>query len=206
MVCSRVPLRQSNPAHYAHYSAHYSAYPSSAQHPSAYPSSAQHPSAYPSSSTIIPFDTRTYREEIASLPQYMASPTLLSKVTWQHSSNSLVVVSCQDQKPFVGIVVGTVLPYKMNCGPAGNYLSGKCDSLEKAKYRLYLSCPPQSTLAADYDMALNNLETIQNMAASTRDHKNMISVDATGKLVRAVTNVFERRVRCIIRSSGRHIY
>jgi hypothetical protein len=136
----------------------------------------------------------------------MASPTLLSKViTWQQSSNGLIVVSCEDQKPFVGIIVGTVSPYKMNCGPAGNYLSGKYNSLEKAKYRLYLSRPPQSTLAADYDMALNNLETIQNKAASTRDHKNMISVDATGKLVRAVTNVFEKRVRCIIRSRGRHI-
>jgi hypothetical protein len=38
----------------------------------------------------------------------MASPTSLSQVTWQYSSSGFVVVSYEDQKPFVGIVVGTI--------------------------------------------------------------------------------------------------
>lgn len=137
------------------------------------------------------FDAQVYHERFASRDDSYASTTLCKRISWQHSANGLIIVDREDQTPFTGFIVGRVSPWNLKCGTTGNYL--KKGGLEKAKYQLHLMRPTDKILGRDFDAAITNLETMQKVAGTTGDHRNMVIRDVTGEMLRVTANVFEQR-------------
>ncbi|KAG2357732.1 hypothetical protein BDR07DRAFT_1612310 [Suillus spraguei] len=120
------------------------------------------------------FDTRVYHDHSVSQDLCFASDTLLKRISWQHSANGLVVVDREDQTPFTGFIARRVSPFNLKCGTGGNYL--KRGGLEKAKYHLHLIRPTDKALGRDFDVAISNLDKMQEAAGKCSDHRNMIKI------------------------------
>jgi hypothetical protein len=101
----------------------------------------------------------------------------------------------EDEEPFIATIVGRASAYHLRCGPAGNHFGGGITPLEKAKFQFYICRPVNVELGADFTAGVNNLETLQNQVGKTKEHKNMVVEDVTGKMIRFATNVFTTRVR-----------
>jgi hypothetical protein len=144
------------------------------------------------------FDAQAYHDQIASQSSFVASTSFCDRVSWQHSTNGLIIVDREEQTPFVGVIAGRVSPFNLKCGTSGNYL--KKGLLEKAKYQLHLIRPTDKILGHDFDAAIHNLDEMQKVAGTTGDRRNMIIRDVTGEMLRMVANVFEPRVRNLILS------
>lgn len=56
-----------------------------------------------------------------------------------------------------------------------------------------MSRPADADLAKDYNAAIAAMETLQKQVATTKDQRNMVITDVTGKMIRFVRNVFELR-------------
>ncbi|KAG1826974.1 uncharacterized protein BJ212DRAFT_1474175 [Suillus subaureus] len=52
----------------------------------------------------------------------------------------------------------------------------------------------------DFDIGMSVLDTLQNQVGTAKEHKNMIVKDITGKMIRIVRNVFEKRERIVLDS------
>ncbi|KAG2029674.1 hypothetical protein BDR03DRAFT_1018094 [Suillus americanus] len=136
-----------------------------------------------------PFDAHTYHINQSNISSYAVSPNLVQSTTWQHTSTGLEVVN-DDEESFIATIVGCALAYHLRCGPAGNHFSSGMTLLEKAKYQFHICHPANHELGADFTAAINNLEALQNQVGKTKDHKNMIINDVTGKMLCCATNVF----------------
>ncbi|KAG2121854.1 hypothetical protein BD769DRAFT_1671256 [Suillus cothurnatus] len=132
------------------------------------------------------FNTQAYHDQIASQSSFVASTSFCDRVSWQHSTNGLIIVDREEQTPFVGVIAGRVSPFNLKCGTSGNYL--KKGLLEKAKYQLHLICPTDKILGHDFDAAIHNLDEMQKVAGTTGDRRNMIIRDVTGEMLHMVAN------------------
>ncbi|KAG1823892.1 uncharacterized protein BJ212DRAFT_1296414 [Suillus subaureus] len=99
----------------------------------------------------------------------------------------------EDEEPFLTTIVGCTSTYHLRCGPAGNHFSGGMSPLEKAKFQFHICRPVNAELGTDFTAAVNNLETLQNQVGKTKEYKNMIVEDVTGKMICFTSNVFTTR-------------
>ncbi|KAG1847829.1 hypothetical protein DFJ58DRAFT_843043 [Suillus subalutaceus] len=134
------------------------------------------------------FDAHSYHVKHSNISSYAASPNFITSTVWQHTLTGLEVVN-EDEEPFLATIVGRASAYHLRCGPAGNHFSGGMSPLEKTKFQFHICRPVNPELGADFTAAINNLETLQNQVGKTKEHKNMIVEDVTGKMMRFASNV-----------------
>ncbi|KAG1889423.1 hypothetical protein F4604DRAFT_1531947, partial [Suillus subluteus] len=113
------------------------------------------------------FDAQAYHDQMVSKAGFVASTTFCDCVSWQHSSNGLIIVDCEEQTPFTTVITGRVSPFNLKCSPSGNYL--RKGGLEKAKYQFHLMCPTDKVLGHDFDLTIHNLDTMQKVAGMSKD-------------------------------------
>ncbi|KAG1836947.1 hypothetical protein DFJ58DRAFT_734644 [Suillus subalutaceus] len=146
------------------------------------------------------FDAHSYHIKHSNISSRQAfkykqlSPNFIASTAWQHTLTGLEVVN-EDEEPFLATIVGRTSTYHLRCGPAGNHFSGGMSPLEKTKFQFHICRPVNPELGADFTAAINNLETLQNQVGKTKEHKNMIVEDVTGKMMHFASNVFMTRVR-----------
>lgn len=146
------------------------------------------------------FNANTYRTKKSALKNYGASPNFVNATMWQHTTTGLELVDATDELPFKVLIVGRISAFRLKSGPGGNHVLNGLGSLNKAKYQFHMSRPADADLAKDYNAAIAAMETLQKQVATTKDQRNMVITDVTGKMIRFVRNVFELRVRRFLRN------
>ncbi|KAH7916958.1 hypothetical protein BV22DRAFT_966752, partial [Leucogyrophana mollusca] len=107
------------------------------------------------------------------LKNYVAAAIVMANTTWKKTGTGNVLITKADQTDFIGITVGRVLEFKLNCQPNGNYLNLDYGSLEDAKFQFHLGRPLEAAFADDFDRAVEHLEKLQDKAASSPNHYHM---------------------------------
>ncbi|KAG2738507.1 hypothetical protein P692DRAFT_201812056, partial [Suillus brevipes Sb2] len=130
------------------------------------------------------FNANTYRTKKSTLKNYGASPNFVNATMWQHTTTGLKLVDATDELPFKVLIVGRISAFRLKSGPGGNHVLNGRGSLDKAKYQFHMSRPADTDLAKDYNATIAVLETLQKQVATTKDHRNMIIADVTGKMIR----------------------
>jgi hypothetical protein len=92
---------------------------------------------------IMVFDSVAYRDELLSLPNCLGDPNFIETAGWVREDTGNVLVSRTSSENLVAIVTGKVSPFRLQCGPAGNFRAeSKVQSdFSKAKFQLTLDPP-----------------------------------------------------------------
>ena len=83
-----------------------------------------------------------------------------------------MLVSRTSSENLVAIVTGKVSPFRLQCGPAGNF---RADSkvqgnFSKAKFQFSLDPPDEPAIVPIYDAGLSTLMRLQKSASVTGDN------------------------------------
>lgn len=141
------------------------------------------------------------RNDLLRLENYVAAATFLSSVAWKREGNANLLVEKKVKKDSDGrppdavcIVVGEVLSDKLYVSPTGNYNS-KFNTLDAAKFQLTLGRPLDKPFPEDFDLAIRNLENVQE-AVATAGAPNMYLILDEGKqkFIRLSAFAFQKRV------------
>lgn len=136
----------------------------------------------------------TYAYDLKKLSSYAASQPLPSLVQWKPAETGHVLVAKKTQELFIGVAVVQVFDYKLNCSPSGNFIRPDLGSLEKAKFQFYAGRPADINFGDDFQKLFANLTKLQQDIAVSKDHRDMLYTDASGKMIRFARGVFEKRV------------
>lgn len=137
----------------------------------------------------------TYAADIKNLSNYGASQQLPSLVQWKPAEGGHVLVSKTTQEIFIGVAIVQVYNYRLNCSPNGNFINPDLGTLEKAKFQLFAGRAADVNFGDDFPKLYANLVRLQNNIAITKEHRDMLYSDASGKMIRFARNIFEKRVR-----------
>ena len=147
--------------------------------------------------TTMVFDSVSYRDELLELPNCLANPHFIEAAGWAREDTGQVLVSRANSEELVAIIVGKVSPFRLQCGPAGNFRpeSKVQNDFSKAKFQLTLERPDEAALMPIYDTGVSTLMRLQKSATSTNDNRNLFQDDGTTPSIRLGTKMFEKRVR-----------
>ena len=95
---------------------------------------------------------------------------------------------------YIGVAVVQVLDYRLNCSPNGNFINPDLGTLEKAKFQFFAGRAADINFGDDFLKLYANLMRLQNDIAVTKEHRDMLHTDASGKMICFARNVFEKRV------------
>ncbi|KAF8547644.1 hypothetical protein OG21DRAFT_1527015 [Imleria badia] len=122
------------------------------------------------------FDTKEHQKTLVESENYLGKPDLaLDSLEWCPTKTGQSVFDKEDEECFQAIIVGDIGSYRLNVGPAGNYISPKFGSLSKAKYQFHLTCSITSPFQEDYNCAFQILQNLQETPAVTGKHKDMLA-------------------------------
>ncbi|KAF8441078.1 hypothetical protein L210DRAFT_3327519, partial [Boletus edulis BED1] len=88
-----------------------------------------------------------------------------------------------------------VYSYKLNCAPNGNYINVDVGKYVKSKFQFFSGRSSDSNFSEDFSRMFSNLEKLQHEIAVTKSQRDMLSVDASGKMIRFAKAIFAERVR-----------
>ena len=143
------------------------------------------------------FNARAYKEELVALPNCLAHPHFVEKVGWTKQDTGHLLVSQSTGEEIVAITVGKVSPFRLQCGPAGNFRSDSKvqNDFSKAKFQLTLDMPEEPALVPVYKAGLTTLTKLQKSASSTNDNRNLLQDEGDLTSIRFAAKLFEKRVR-----------
>jgi hypothetical protein len=134
-------------------------------------------------------NSREHRSSLLQLPTYLANAGFLSTAGWKQAASGHVVVDKANSEVKAMIIVGRVLDSLLNVGPLGNFTAKY--PLANAKFQFTL-CPPEDTVfAGDWEKAYKAIQTLQNMVADTKYHRNFLTFDNKLANLRFTAPVFE---------------
>ena len=142
------------------------------------------------------FDAVLYRDELISLPNCLAHPRFIKKAGWGKEDTGHVLVYQSTGDDLVAIIVGKVSPYRLLCGPDGNFRAeSKVQSdFSKAKFQFTLDMPDEPALLPVYKAGLSTLTKLQKSASVTGDNKNLLQDENDVASIRFAARIFEKRV------------
>jgi len=142
------------------------------------------------------FDPVSYRDELISLPNCLGNPRFIDAAGWAREDTGNVLVSRTSSENLVAIIAGKVSPFRLQCGPAGNFRAeSKVQSdFSKAKFQLTLDPPDGTAMAPIYDAGMSTLMQLQKSASSTSDNRNLFQDEGKTPSIRLSTKIFEKRV------------
>ena len=122
------------------------------------------------------FDAPSYKTDLISLPNCLAHPQFIEKAGWGKQDTGHVLVSQSTGDELVAITIGKVSPFRLQCGPGGNFRAeSKVQSdFSKAKFQLTLDMPDEPELVPVYRAGLAALTKLQKSASSTGDNRNLL--------------------------------
>ncbi|KAH9014415.1 hypothetical protein EDB85DRAFT_1899227 [Lactarius pseudohatsudake] len=154
--------------------------------------------------TLMEHDLVYRRSQFLQSELYSPTSAFLSAVSWRSDRYGNVLVDRQTRGNAVASVVGRVLPGHLDCGPRGNFSNLGFGSLQTSKFQLHIGKPSGTVFATDFDKALANITTIQQLKASTGKSVNFIVMDGQETNLRFARNVYEKRPRRIGQSGGEY--
>lgn len=142
------------------------------------------------------FDSVSYRDELISLPNCLANPHFVEAAGWAREDTGHVLVSRTTSENLVAIITGKVSPFRLQCGPAGNFRpeSKVQNDFTKAKFQLTLDAPDEAALVPIYETGVSTLNRIQKSATLTSDNRNLFQDEGKTPSIRLATKIFEKRV------------
>jgi len=113
------------------------------------------------------FESKVRREGNLRLATYLAAPSFIGTVGWkrENSGNNLVLNTTGEDA--VCIVVGTVVDFRLNCGPSGAFNPQFNTPLESSKFKFVLAHPTDTIFNTDYDKAITQLKAAQQVISTT---------------------------------------
>jgi hypothetical protein len=107
-----------------------------------------------------------------------------------------VLVSRTSSENLIAIVAGKVSPFRLQCGPAGNFRAeSKVQSdFSKAKFQLTLDPPDEPAMVPIYDARVSTLMRLQKSALVTGDNRNLFQDEGKTASIRLSTKIFDKRV------------
>lgn len=143
------------------------------------------------------FNTLSYKDELISLPNCLAHPRFIEQAGWGKQDTGHVLVSQSTGDELVAITIGKVSPYRLLCGPEGNFRAeSKVQSdFSKAKFQLTLDLPDEPALVPVYRAGLSTLMRLQKSASATGDNRNLLQDEGDLASIRFAAKIFEKRVR-----------
>ncbi|KAF8124055.1 hypothetical protein EV363DRAFT_1454834 [Boletus edulis] len=147
-----------------------------------------------------------YPKHVKKLQNYVASPELPSLLQWQPAEAGHSLVWKTTKEPFIGVGVVQVYNYKLNCAPNGNFINLDVGKYVKSKFQFFSGRPSDSLFSDDFSKMFANLEKLQHEIAMTKSHRDMLSVDASGKMMRFAKAIFVERDKPARNSPGVRYY
>lgn len=137
----------------------------------------------------------SYVKELKALSNYAAAPQFPSLVEWKVAGNGHTLMWKNTFDPVIAVAVLQILDYKLKCSPSGNFIKSEVAPLDRAKFQLFAARPADPNFGDDYQKLYPNLAKLQCDIATSKDHRDMLHKDITGRMMRFVRSVFEKRVR-----------
>ncbi|KAG6379574.1 hypothetical protein JVT61DRAFT_10078 [Boletus reticuloceps] len=147
-----------------------------------------------------------YPNRLKKLQNYAASPELPSLLQWKPAEAGHALVWKTTKELFVGVAVVQVYNYRLNCGPNGNYINPDVGKFVRSKFQFYSGRPSDSNFSEDYLKLFSNLEKLQQEIAVTKSRRDMLFVDASGKMLRFAKAIFMEREKPLKRSPDVRYY
>lgn len=122
---------------------------------------------------------------------YGAATQFSSSYAWHPLKTGDVLIDTRNKQNAVISVVSRVLENRLDCTPSGNFSDRPFDKLATSKYHLLLGVPEDTVFAADYDIAMQNLESVQQKIAPGKVGQNLIVLERDKKVLRFTRPVFE---------------
>ena len=143
------------------------------------------------------FNAVSYKDELISLPNCLAHPRFIEKAGWGKQATGQILVSQSTGEELIAITIGKVSPYRLFCGPGGNFRAeSKVQSdFSKAKFQLNLDLPDEPALVPVYKAGLSTLMRLQKSASATGDNRNLLQDEGELASIRFAAKIFEKRVR-----------
>ncbi|EDQ99123.1 uncharacterized protein LACBIDRAFT_335350 [Laccaria bicolor S238N-H82] len=137
------------------------------------------------------FSGPMHRNSLLKNPLYGANPVFASSVGWseQDNGNKLVIAKPSDDNSIRDayfVVVSVVSENKLAVSPIGNY-NPKYNELATSKFQLTLKQPMDDDFAKDWPLAMQALESIQGIIASSSDRRYFLIKDSGTTALRVST-------------------
>jgi hypothetical protein len=142
------------------------------------------------------FNSVSYRDELLFFPYCLANPHFIEAAGWAREDTGHVLVSRTTNENLVAIITGKVSPFRLQCGPAGNFQpeSKVQNDFSKAKFQLMLDAPDEPALVPLYETGVSTLNRLQKSATLTNDKRNLFQDEGKTPSIRLAAKIFEKRV------------
>lgn len=135
----------------------------------------------------------THCESLLKSNSYGGNPHFQTAFTWQSQKLGHVLVNKSTNENAVLAVIGQVIEKGLQCSSSGNYHNCENETLEKAKFQLFLGKPVKTIFADDFDMTIKKLASFQTDMALYPCRENFIMPNGRQKTLRFTHNVFEKK-------------
>lgn len=141
------------------------------------------------------FDPVIYRDEMLSVPSFVAHPSFCNSIGWAREGSGHGLVWKKSGESVVCVIVGKVSDHRLQCSPVGNYrLDSKFGPYSSAKFQLSIGVPEERALSSTYMTSIANLVKLQNSISSTGINRYLLEDEGALASMRCSSKIFEKRV------------